>query len=206
MADEPADIRRSPLAGLDLGSRAGGAGGVLLAAGPAREAFVLRGPAGDAAFARAVAAALGAGLPTAPGEARECPQDALLIRLGPDEWRLTAPLSDDGRLAARLASALAGGPGALVNVSSASTVIAVTGARAADLLATGAGIDLDPAAFPPGRALRTRIGNAQALVHRRAEDAFELHVPRSYACSFWEWLEERGREFDAAVALWGRMG
>ena len=201
MSDDPAEARRSALAGLDLGSRAGGAGGVLLGEGPAREGFVLRGPAGDAAFARAVGAALGAGLPLEPGEALEIGGNALLIRLGPDEWRLIAPLSDDGRLAARLASGLAGGRGALVNVSSASTVISVAGEHAADLLATGAGIDLDPAAFPPGRAVRTRIGNAQALIHRRAEDAFELHVPRSYARSFWEWLEERGREFDAAVAL-----
>ena len=201
MFDDPAEARRSPLAGLDLGSRAGGAGGVLLGESPARESFVLRGRAEDAAFGRAVEAALGAGLPLEPGEARECSDDALFIRLGPDEWRLVAPLSDDGALAARLAFELGSGLGALVNVSSASTVIAVTGERAADLLATGVGIDLDSAAFPPGRAARTRIGNAQALIHRKAEDAFELHVPRSYARSFWEWLEERGREFAAAVAL-----
>ena len=201
MADDATEARRSALAGLDLGSRAGGAGGVLLGEGPARESFVLRGPADDPAFTRAVETGLGAGLPQEPGEAAEVGADALLIRLGPDEWRLTAPLSDDGRIAARLASALAGGRGALVNISSASTVITVAGEHAADLLATGTGIDLDPAAFPPGRAVRTRIGNAQALVHRKAEDAFELHVPRSYARSFWEWLEERGREFDAAVAL-----
>ncbi len=201
MADGATEARRSALAGLDLGSRAGGAGGVLLGEGPPRESFALRGPADDPAFARAVETGLGAGLPQQPGAVAEIGADALLIRLGPDEWRLTAPLSDDGRIAARLASALAGGRGALVNVSSATTVIAVSGAHAADLLATGTGIDLDPAAFPPGRAARTRIGNAQALVHRKAEDAFELHVPRSYARSFWDWLEARGREFDAAVAL-----
>ncbi len=162
---------------------------------------MLRGRPEDEAFARAVEAALGAGPPREPGEVRECGEDTLLIHLGPDEWRLIAPLSDDGRLAARLASELVGGRGALVNVSSATTVITVAGEHAADLLATGTGIDLDPVAFPPGRAVRTRIGNAQALIHRRAEDAFELHVPRSYARSFWEWLEERGREFHAAVAL-----
>ena len=201
MADDLSDIRRSALAGLDLGSRAGGAGGVLLGEGPARESFTLRGRAREAAFAEAVEAALGAALPQEPGATAETADGALLIRLGPDEWRLTAPLADDGRLAARLASGLAGGPGALVNVSSATTVIAVAGEHAADLLATGTGIDLDPAAFPPGRAVRTRIGNARALLHRRAEDAFELHVPRSYARSFWEWLEARGREFDAAIAL-----
>ena len=201
MADDATEARRSALAGLDLGSRAGGAGGVLLGEGPSRESFVLRGPADDAAFAQAVEAALGTGLPTEPGAVAETGAGALLTRLGPDEWRLTAPLSDDGRTAARLASALGGGRGALVNISSASTVITVAGEHAADLLATGTGIDLDPAAFPAGRAARTRIGNAQALVHRKAEDAFELHVPRSYARSFWEWLEERGREFDAAVAL-----
>ena len=201
MADDATEARRSALAGLDLGSRAGGAGGVLLGEGPSRESFALRGLADDAAFARAVETGLGAGLPQEPGEAAEIGADALLIRLGPDEWRLIAPLSDDGRTAARLASALGGGRGALVNISSASTVITVAGEHAADLLATGTGIDLDPAAFPAGRAARTRIGNAQALVHRKAEDAFELHVPRSYARSFWEWLEERGREFDAAVAL-----
>ncbi len=201
MFDDSAEARRSPLAGLDLGSRAGGAGGVLLGEGQARESFVLRGPPNDEAFARAVEAALGASPPRGPGEGRECGEDTLLIHLGPDEWRLVAPLSDDGRLAARLASELVGGRGALVNVSSATTVITVAGEHAADLLATGTGIDLDPVAFPPGRAVRTRIGNAQALIHRRAEDAFELHVPRSYARSFWEWLEERGREFHAAVAL-----
>lgn len=201
MADDTTEARRSALAGLDLGSRAGGAGGVLLAEGPAQESYVLRGPADDPAFAQAVETVLGTGPAREPGEVAGNADGALLIRLGPDEWRLIAPLSDDGKLAARLASELAGGRGALVNVSSASTVITVSGEHAADLLATGTGIDLDPAAFAPGRAARTRIGNAQALVHRKAEDVFDLHVPRSYARSFWEWLEERGCEFDAAVAL-----
>jgi len=81
----------------------------------------------------------------------------------------------------------------------------VTEARNADdvrdLLATGTGIDFDPTAFPPGQSVRTRVGNTQALIHRQAVDAFELHVPRSHARSFWEWLEDRGREFHAAIAL-----
>ncbi len=201
MADDLSDIRRSPLAGLDLGSRAGGAGGVLLSEGAARESFTLRGQADDAAFTQAVEAALGIGLPQEPGAA--IGSDVLLIRLGPDEWRLIVPLADGGQFAARLSSELArtGGPGALVNVSSATTVIAVAGERATDLLATGTGIDFDPAAFPPGQSVRTRVGNTQALIHRQAVDAFELHVPRSHARSFWEWLEDRGREFHAAIAL-----
>ena len=201
MADAVQDAYRSPLAGLDLGARAGGAGGVLLGEGPARASFALRGPAEDAAFAEAVAAAFGAALPLEPGEVAAGPDGALLMRLGPDEWRALAGPEDEGGLGRRLWQALAEGPGALVELSSASVAVTVAGERAADLLAVGAGLDLDEAAFPVGRAARTRLGNAVVLVRRTAPDAFELHAPRSYARSFWEWLEAAGREFDAAIAL-----
>ncbi len=201
MVDYPAEAQRSALAGLDLGSRAGGAGGVLLGEAPARVSLVLRGRADDAVFAAGVEAALGAGLPREPGAAVEGEDGALAFRLGPDEWRLLAPPAAGARLAERLGAGLAGSGAALVDMSAASTVIAVTGGHAADLLATGTGIDLDAEAFPPGRAVRTRIGNAQALLYRSGPDAFELHIPRSYARSFWEWLEAAGGEFDAAIAL-----
>ncbi|MDP1907019.1 MAG: hypothetical protein Q8K85_01870, partial [Hyphomicrobium sp.] len=67
------------------------------------------------------------------------------------------------------------------------------------LLARGLPIDLNAAAFPPDNFVQSGIHSIGVLVHRRANEngapVFEVHVPRSYAVTIWEFLAESAAPF-----------
>lgn len=191
--------RRSPLAGLDLAARAGGAGGVVLGEFPFRGILVLRGRDGDKRFAEGVEAVLGAGFPLAVGESGQGTDGACLLRLGPDEWWAVCGPERREALEIRLARVLADGSGVLVDCSSASVAVSVGGSAAVDLLSVGSGLDFDAPDRRPGRVARTRVGNAAVVLHRLGDRAFDIYVPRSYALSFWDWLEDAAQEFGVAI-------
>ena len=191
--------RRSPLAGLDLAARAGGAGGVTLGESPFRGILVLRGRDDDAQFAERVEGVLEAGFPLAVGDSGRGTDGVRLFRLGPDEWWAVCEPEQREALDTRLARVLADGAGVLVDCSSASVAVSVEGIAAVDLLSVGSGLDFDAPARRPGRVARTRIGNATVVLHRLGDKAFDIYVPRSYALSFWDWLEDGAREFGVAI-------
>ena len=49
------------------------------------------------------------------------------------------------------------------------------------LLNEGCPLDLDAAAFPPGRCTRTLFGKAEIVLWRRDVDAWRVEVARSFA-------------------------
>ncbi|WP_454854836.1 sarcosine oxidase subunit gamma [Rhizobium binxianense] len=67
--------------------------------------------------------------------------------------------------------------------------IGFSGAQAADLLARGTAVDLDPPAFPVGRSAVTLFGHVSVQLTRTETDRFELTVLRSYAEDLYETLE-----------------
>ncbi len=77
---------------------------------------------------------------------------------------------------------------AVVDQSGAYRIVRVQGAVARDLLAGGVFIDLDLEAFPAGSTAAVRCGHIAVTLVRRAEDVFEVLVPRSYAESFVHWM------------------
>ncbi|WP_281409438.1 sarcosine oxidase subunit gamma family protein, partial [Oharaeibacter diazotrophicus] len=89
-----------------------------------------------------------------------------------------APLAPDEirrRAAAIAADAV------VLDVGHGWTRLVLSGPSAADLAATGTGIDLDPAAFPPGASAATLYGLVAVHLTRTGPDAFEMLVPHSYA-------------------------
>jgi sarcosine oxidase subunit gamma len=93
-----------------------------------------------------------------------------------------------------------------VEVTDARLVLEIGGPRARDLLAVGTSLDLDEAAFPPGRAARTRFGRVTALIHLAGpEPVFRLHLDRPLERWFRTWLEGALRGVDAWQAGDGRL-
>jgi len=118
--------------------------------------------------------------------------DRASLWLGPDEHLLLAPAGEAESIATRLASALAGIPHSLVDVSARQVALQVSGADASELLNSGCPLDLDPAQFPPGMCTRTIIGKAEAVLWRKAAAEYHLEVWRSFAGYVVDWLREAG--------------
>jgi sarcosine oxidase subunit gamma len=138
--------------------------------------FILRG---DAEAARLAGGALGVTVTgTALAAAREGARAALW--LGPDEWLLLAPASEEETLAQSLISALATVPHALVSVGHREIAADLSGPRVTDVLNAGCPLDLDVSAFPVGMCTRTVLAKAQIVLWRTGLEVFQLHVWRSF--------------------------
>jgi sarcosine oxidase subunit gamma len=112
--------------------------------------------------------------------------------LGPDEWLLLAP-PDDTALGASLSQALAGLPHSLVDVSHRQIGLAVRGAHAATLLASGCPLDLGARAFPAGMCTRTMLGKSEVVLWRTAPEEFRVEVWRSFASYVARFLADAAR-------------
>jgi sarcosine oxidase subunit gamma len=116
--------------------------------------------------------------------------------LGPDEWLITAPDGAGPELPARLARALAGQYAAVADLSSSRTVVAITGARARDLLAKGCGLDLHPRSFAPGQCAQTLFAGVPVILDQvSAAPAYRLFVRRSTARWLCTWIIDTAEEF-----------
>jgi sarcosine oxidase subunit gamma len=112
--------------------------------------------------------------------------------LGPDEWLLLAPEGEAAEIsAALLAIALA----SVVDISHRQVAIAVSGARAADVLNAGNPLDLNATAFPVGMCTRTVFAKAEIVLWRTGPEAFHVEVWRSFAPYVLGLIEEAAREF-----------
>lgn len=202
---------RSAMASLDLAARtapAGDSATVTLAQRPFLGKVSLRGDPEDEGFAGAVRGVTGRDLPTsARGEFGG--DGSGLLRLGPDEWLLVcASLEEAESLARRLSEAFAGRYATAIDVSSGYTVLRLGGAAAKATLQKGCTIDLDAPHFAAGDCTRTRLGNADVILHCVEDDGgdgsgglYDIYVPRSYAVSLWQWLDEASFEYGLAVAI-----
>ena len=122
------------------------------------------------------------------------------MRVGPDEWQLAGPESEAAQIAGELAAALERLHHALVDVSHARVALAVSGARAANVINSGCALDLAPAAFPTGAATRTLLGKAEIILSKAGElPAFEIECARSFAVYVRDFLLEAARQYGAQV-------
>ncbi len=159
-----------------------------------RTSIVVRGDARDVRFVRAMAAATGLEPPVAPGTTAHHLLDAVLW-LGPDEWLVVSETQPGHALASRMQQALQGLHAAVIDVSDARVVYAVTGAHARDVLAKGCALDLHPRAFSLGQCASSLLAEVPVLIHQRsAEPCFELYVARSVGEYVRAWLRAAVRE------------
>ena len=118
----------------------------------------------------------------------------LALWLGPDEWLLIAPNAEPAPIFASIEGALAGIPHALVDVSSRSVGIEISGEQAAFVLNQGCPLDLSLKAFPVGMCTRTVFAKTEIVLLRHAPDVFHIDVWRSFAAYLWTYLDEARRE------------
>jgi methylglutamate dehydrogenase subunit D len=118
-------------------------------------------------------------------------RDIAFIWTGPDQWLAQGPQGKEPLLA-EVFSGLA----SVVDQSHARTLLRVSGPRARDALAKGLAIDLHPSAFATGFAAATSVAHIGVVVWQIDDcPTYEFAVPRSYALSFWHWLQASASEY-----------
>jgi len=167
---------------------------VVIEARPMRACIDVRGDGADARFRRAVASVADVE-PTRLSGASVAGLLAAILWLGPDEWLLVSETQRGADLLLRLQSAMDGIHSAVTDVSSASIVYAVRGAKARDVLAKGCSLDLHQSRFTPGTCARTLLGKAPVLLHlRTSEPEFEVYVARSLREYAWAWFSKAAQD------------
>ncbi len=186
----PALPAEDPFEGFALSAKSGA---LTVSPLPARARFALRG--GDD-VAEAVALALGEAPPARVGGAVEA-RHARILKLGPDEWRVCAPLAEGPAVAAALAGALVALPHSFVEITDRECGVAVEGPLALEALSCGCPLDLAAMAAPA--ATRTLFGQLDALIVRMGPESFEIEVWRSYGAHLRLHLGAIARELDIGL-------
>lgn len=119
--------------------------------------------------------------------------DVMFIGTGPVSW-LVMNSSGGWRFADELRAVL-GETASVCDQSSGYGALRVSGPPVREVLAKGVPVDLDPVAFAPGDAAVTLASHFGIMLWRvdrgRVDEApaFDIAVSRSFAGSFWRWLE-----------------
>ncbi len=148
------------------------------------------------ALAAKVQAAYGLDLPQHPQ--RVAAGEVAFVGTGPGAWMAVSeagPLGWADRLAADLS-----GLASVNDQSDGYAALRLEGPAVLDVLAKGVFLDLHDSVFPPGSAAGVVIAHIGAILWRREAQVFEVLVFRSYAASFWQWVEESAAEYGLAVA------
>ena len=158
-----------------------------------RGMVTLRGDFADPAFIAGVEKAMMIEVP----EKRRAVLDGerAALWMAPDELMLWMPYGEAGQVVADFDAATAGTHALAVDVSDARVVFRVSGAKARQVLAKGAPVDLHPDVFDVGDFRRTRLGLIAAafVLVDDAPDTFEIVCFRSYAEYLWHWLHDAAR-------------
>ena len=117
--------------------------------------------------------------------------DVHVLTVGPDEWMVSAPSSEEERLEAELRAAVDGMFAAVTIVSDMNKVYRVFGPEARDLLAQATSIDLHPRAFGPGKCARTAFAKTTGAVIHQIDEAptFDIYIESSYVAYMKLWFD-----------------
>ncbi len=130
-----------------------------------------------------------------PGAIQVVP-DIQVLCLGPGEWLAVSTTEAGPRVRARMSSELAAGGLGMVDLTEGLGPLEVSGARAAELLSKGCGLDFDPDVFRPETCARTRLAQVPVVVVRGdGTTRFELYVSRSYLSYLTAWVEDAAAEY-----------
>lgn len=155
----------------------------------------LRGDAGDPAFNEGVAGVIGVG-PPSKANTTAAGDRGVILWLGPDEWLIEVAAATETELAMSLESTLSDLHAAVVVVGDAHITLSLSGPKAAEVLAKGMTLDLDPDHFPAGCCARSLLAKAPVLLHRPGVDVlYEITVARSFADYVSLWLRDAAIEY-----------
>jgi methylglutamate dehydrogenase subunit D len=107
---------------------------------------------------------------------------------------------DEEGLAERLAEQLDPGAGALVDLSHGRLTIAIDGEGSGWVLPKLFALDFSRDVFPVGQGKLSAHHDITAAIQRHDDETFHIHVPRSFARSFWLALSEACEDVGYQVA------
>ena len=165
---------------------------------PLLELASVRGDSDSGEFRHAVTHATGIELPRDPntvvlGEAY------IALWLGPDEWLLQSSGPREAALERTLRPLLAGQFAAIVDVSSGSIVVEVTGSRARDVLQKGCPLDLHPRVFSLGQCAQSHFFKAAIVLRPLGTETFEVIFRRSFADYAMQMMIDAAKEFTSNI-------
>ena len=170
--------------------------GVRLVAGTVTgAALISTWPAGAAALADALAAAVGA-TPLRCGDTQAVAA-GLLMRTGPEEYLLISATVT----AMTLRASIDAQTGSVIDLAHARCRIGIEGDRCREALAKLFALDLDESSFAPGQARLTGHHHVPCLLHRLATDRFDLYITSSYAADQLATLTDAALEYGVALRL-----
>ena len=173
--------------------------GVELRIYPPRGRIDLRGDPADPAFATAVSGVLGLEPPPMPNTSRSAAGTGVLW-LGPDAWLIETARETEAEVAEALAQALSDVHSSVAVVGDGSVAFSVSGPSAADVLAKGMTLDLDPARFRAAHCARSLLARIPVLLHRPGDDpVYEVTVARSFSEHALAWLQDAAREYGGVL-------
>lgn len=135
-----------------------------------------------------------------PVKPRRIDSDSIaFVWAGPGHW-LGIAQEPAGRFEAELRMKLAG-LASVVDQTDARTIVRISGTSARAMLAKGVPIDLHPRVFGPGDAALTAVAYIGVHFWQRDDTpTYEFAMFRSFAGSFWRWLNSAGAEYGIAIA------
>jgi sarcosine oxidase subunit gamma len=113
--------------------------------------------------------------------------DMQILDIGPGNWLVIASRRDTETMGT-LQTAL-GDAAQVFDVSSGYALLTLQGRDALALLQKGIFVDLDRALASDGASCSSLVAHIAVTAWRLSADRFAVAVPRSYANSFWHWLE-----------------
>lgn len=166
----------------------------------------LRGEASTAKFKQAVKAVLGVDLPTRPRTSASKGNIAVFW-LSVDQWLISCPRGDQGKLAADLKTALGNLHALVADVSDMRTIIRLEGEHVREVLMKGSSVDFTMPEYKEGAVRRLVFAEIAALAHivSQTPDIVDLYVVRSYADYTWKWLAATAKP-GATIGLFSKAG
>lgn len=157
----------------------------------------LRGEA--QAISDSVKEVFGVELPTQPNTV-SVEGTGIALWTGPDEWLLIHRSDEDTNRVDDLARHASEKHVSIVDVSSAQTVIYISGPKARDVLARGCPLDLHSRVFGPGRCAQTHFGHIPVTIwldnskpDPQSDPWFNVVVRRSFADYLWRLLDDAAK-------------
>ena len=158
----------------------------------------LRGNPTDKAFLSSIETVLALNLPLIPCSSVR--SDVFSVYwLGPSDWLLMVPIGTESQVAADLRDSLMGQHSAVVDISSAQTLVNLSGAKLPELLQKAIVYDCDPTHLPVGKVVQTTFAKTGVTLCRCEDDSIDLIIRRSFSDYFTLWLRDASAEYGLAV-------
>lgn len=161
---------------------------------PFLELINVKGEADSEVFLAAIKNTTGAALPLVPNTVSES-DDYVIYWLAPNEWLIQSTQPRVPVLDAALSRLLTGQFASVVDVSSGSTTLIMSGEKVRAVLQKGCPLDFHPKVFTVGQCAQSHYFKAGVVLRPLANGSFEVIIRRSFADYFGRILVDAVEEY-----------